>query len=209
MTAQQRLDVNPIPSDGTIPQLFLDCDGVLADFDAGARDVLGMSSASFEHRHGKREFWRRISLAPDFYARLPLMADACATVRRSGASEADHPHRPAARQLGGAAKSPLGRGAFPGHADHHLPGARQIPAHERCRRAGRRSLRPSGKMGRRRRHFRPPQGRENQPGSARPNLSVRENPQLRPRRRYRPSRPTPARTPARGSTSPVQLPRFR
>jgi hypothetical protein len=58
------------------PQLFLDCDGVLADFDAGATDVFGMSPQVFEERHGKREFWRRIARARDFYARLPLMADA-------------------------------------------------------------------------------------------------------------------------------------
>ena len=57
-------------------QLFLDCDGVLADFDAGARDVLGMSSRAFEDRHGKREFWKRIARAPAFYADLPLMPDA-------------------------------------------------------------------------------------------------------------------------------------
>ena len=57
-------------------QLFLDCDGVLADFDAGAREVLGMSSRAFEERHGRREFWRRISGARDFYATLPLMPDA-------------------------------------------------------------------------------------------------------------------------------------
>ena len=58
------------------PQLFLDCDGVLADFDAGARKLLGMSSRSFEDRYGKREFWRRIARDPDFYGTLPLMADA-------------------------------------------------------------------------------------------------------------------------------------
>jgi hypothetical protein len=58
------------------PQLFLDCDGVLADFDAGAIDILGMSPHEFEERHGKREFWRRIARATDFYARLPLIADA-------------------------------------------------------------------------------------------------------------------------------------
>ena len=57
-------------------QLFLDCDGVLADFDAGATDVLGMSPRAFEDRYGKREFWRRIARARDFYASLPLMADA-------------------------------------------------------------------------------------------------------------------------------------
>lgn len=58
------------------PQLFLDCDGVLADFDTGARKVLGMSSRGFEDRFGKREFWKRIARAPDFYAGLPLMPDA-------------------------------------------------------------------------------------------------------------------------------------
>ena len=57
-------------------QLFLDCDGVLADFDAGARDTLGMSPTAFEARYGKRAFWREIARTKDFYARLPLMPDA-------------------------------------------------------------------------------------------------------------------------------------
>jgi hypothetical protein len=57
-------------------QLFLDCDGVLADFDAGATEILGMSPRAFEQRHGRREFWRRVARASDFYARLPLMSDA-------------------------------------------------------------------------------------------------------------------------------------
>ena len=56
--------------------LFLDLDGVLADFDAGAKAVLGMSSCDFEARHGKREFWRRLARAKDFYATLPLLSDA-------------------------------------------------------------------------------------------------------------------------------------
>ena len=59
-----------------IPQLFLDCDGVLADFDAGATEILGMSSRAFEQRHGKGEFWKRLARTGDFYARLPLMRDA-------------------------------------------------------------------------------------------------------------------------------------
>ena len=58
-------------------QLFLDCDGVLADFDAGAREILGgMTPAQFEERYSKREFWRRLASAPDFYNSLPLMPDA-------------------------------------------------------------------------------------------------------------------------------------
>ena len=57
-------------------KLFLDCDGVLADFDAGAEKLLGVPPAQFQSRHGNREFWRRLAKAPDFYARLPLMPDA-------------------------------------------------------------------------------------------------------------------------------------
>ena len=60
-----------------MPKLFLDCDGVLADFDAGARATLGgLTSAQFEKRHGKHEFWRRLATTPDFYGTLPLMPDA-------------------------------------------------------------------------------------------------------------------------------------
>ena len=57
-------------------QLFLDLDGVLADFDAGAMDLLGVSPAEFEARHGRSEFWRRIAKAPNFYGTLPEMPDA-------------------------------------------------------------------------------------------------------------------------------------
>lgn len=58
------------------PHLFLDCDGVLADFDAGARKLLGMSPAAFEAKHGKGEFWKRLARAPDFYGTLEEMPDA-------------------------------------------------------------------------------------------------------------------------------------
>ncbi len=59
------------------PKLFLDCDGVLADFDAGARAVLGgMTPAQYEERHSRREFWQRLASTPDFYAGLPLLPDA-------------------------------------------------------------------------------------------------------------------------------------
>jgi len=59
-----------------MPKLFLDADGVLADFDAGARALLGMTPARYEARHGRREFWRRIATAPNFYGTLPEMPDA-------------------------------------------------------------------------------------------------------------------------------------
>ena len=57
-------------------ELFLDCDGVLADFDAGARLVLGgLSPREFEARHSKREFWRRLAQTKGFYAKLPLLPE--------------------------------------------------------------------------------------------------------------------------------------
>ena len=58
------------------PRLFLDADGVLADFDEGARRLFGMEPAEFEAKRGKREFWRRIATAKNFYGSLPEMPDA-------------------------------------------------------------------------------------------------------------------------------------
>ena len=58
------------------PNLFLDADGVLADFDAGAKALLGMTPREFEARRGRGAFWKRLANAPDFYASLPQMADA-------------------------------------------------------------------------------------------------------------------------------------
>ncbi|HUG45203.1 MAG TPA: hypothetical protein VMK31_01660 [Sphingomicrobium sp.] len=58
------------------PHLFLDCDGVLADFDKGARRILGMTPAAFEERHGRAEFWKRLARTRNFYGDLELMPDA-------------------------------------------------------------------------------------------------------------------------------------
>jgi hypothetical protein len=58
------------------PHLFLDCDGVLADFDAGAKRILGMTPAAFEERHGRGEFWKRLARTRNFYGALPQMPDA-------------------------------------------------------------------------------------------------------------------------------------
>lgn len=57
-------------------QLYLDCDGVLADFDKGATAVLGLPPRAFEKRHGLGRFWQKLASAPDFYFALPLMDDA-------------------------------------------------------------------------------------------------------------------------------------
>ena len=57
-------------------QLYLDCDGVLADFDKGATAVLGLHPRAFEKRHGIGRFWQKLASAPDFYFGLPLKDDA-------------------------------------------------------------------------------------------------------------------------------------
>lgn len=57
-------------------QLYLDCDGVLADFDRAATELLGMPPRAFEKRRGPAAFWREIARHPDFYGSLPLMPDA-------------------------------------------------------------------------------------------------------------------------------------
>lgn len=57
-------------------QLYLDCDGVLADFDRAAGRILHMPPREFQRRHGLPRFWKALAAAPDFYARLPLMPDA-------------------------------------------------------------------------------------------------------------------------------------
>jgi 5'(3')-deoxyribonucleotidase len=58
------------------PRLFLDADGVLADFDQGARELLGMSPKAFIAKHGRGTFWKRLARAPNFYGSLAEMPDA-------------------------------------------------------------------------------------------------------------------------------------
>jgi hypothetical protein len=59
-----------------MPQIFLDCDGVLADFDKLAWDVLGMCPRRYEDKHGSRAFWDRLEQWGNFYGTLPLMPGA-------------------------------------------------------------------------------------------------------------------------------------
>jgi hypothetical protein len=59
-----------------VPELFLDCDGVLADFDGGATALLGMTPAQFEKRYGRGQFWKRLAATTNFYGTLPEMGDA-------------------------------------------------------------------------------------------------------------------------------------
>lgn len=57
-------------------QLYLDCDGVLADFDRGAAALFGMPADEYERKYGLGGFWKRIAEAEDFFATLEPMADA-------------------------------------------------------------------------------------------------------------------------------------
>lgn len=57
-------------------QLYLNCGGVLADFDKAATELLKMPPRQFEKRFGPPEFWKRLAQHPDFYGSLPLMPDA-------------------------------------------------------------------------------------------------------------------------------------
>jgi 5'(3')-deoxyribonucleotidase len=58
------------------PRLFLDADGVLADFDAGTRRLLGMSPKQYIAAHGRGAFWKQLAQAKNFYGALPRMPDA-------------------------------------------------------------------------------------------------------------------------------------
>ncbi len=57
-------------------RIYLDCDGVLADFDDGFRQRFGMDSREYEEKHGSKNFWHVIRTSGDFYQNLPLMPDA-------------------------------------------------------------------------------------------------------------------------------------
>jgi 5'(3')-deoxyribonucleotidase len=58
------------------PRLFLDADGVLADFDQGSRRLLGMRPKEYIASHGRGEFWKRLAEAKNFYGSLSEMSDA-------------------------------------------------------------------------------------------------------------------------------------
>jgi len=57
-------------------QIYLDCDGVLADFDSGAEAVLGLPPKVFQERFGLKAFWKRLAGAPEFFANLEPLPDA-------------------------------------------------------------------------------------------------------------------------------------
>jgi 5'(3')-deoxyribonucleotidase len=58
------------------PRLFLDADGVLADFDFGVRSLLGMRPKAYIAAYGRTAFWKQLARAPNFYGSLPELPDA-------------------------------------------------------------------------------------------------------------------------------------
>lgn len=57
-------------------QIFLDCDGVLADFNKGFTSKIGISPNAYQELHGVQKFWLTVKNIKDFYANLPLMPEA-------------------------------------------------------------------------------------------------------------------------------------
>lgn len=57
-------------------QLFLDCDGVLANFDARFEELAGEPARGFEDKNGTKAFWHVVAKDKDFFANLPLMPGA-------------------------------------------------------------------------------------------------------------------------------------
>lgn len=58
-------------------QLFLDCDGVLADFDKLFVDSYGLNPREYEKEYGQDKFWYEVEHFPGgFFRQLPKMPDA-------------------------------------------------------------------------------------------------------------------------------------
>lgn len=55
--------------------LFVDLDGVLADFDAGVRLLTGRTPDEYTKRHGTPALWSLLARTPDFYTLLPPHPD--------------------------------------------------------------------------------------------------------------------------------------
>lgn len=51
-------------------QLFLDVDGVLADFDGGVVRITGLPPEELEKQRGRGGFWKALARAEGFYANL-------------------------------------------------------------------------------------------------------------------------------------------
>jgi hypothetical protein len=101
-------------------QLFLDLDGVLADFEGGAHRLLQQPAKVFQERHG-RTFLETAGDRARFL-RQPRITGRCPrTVGGGAAPGSDHPHRPAIGKWAEPQSACMGGAAFPGYAGDHHP----------------------------------------------------------------------------------------
>ena len=56
-----------------MPRIFLDCDGVLADFDKKFIELTGHDPRLYEKERGQGEFWKQIYEVPKFFETLEPM----------------------------------------------------------------------------------------------------------------------------------------
>jgi hypothetical protein len=57
--------------------VFLDCDGVLADFDRYAESILGLPPREYERqKHNNKQLWDILYAHDDYFYKLPKMPDA-------------------------------------------------------------------------------------------------------------------------------------
>jgi hypothetical protein len=56
-------------------RIFLDCDGVLADFDKKALEILGCLPRDFEGQAGEDSLWEKLYSVPEFFYSLEPMKD--------------------------------------------------------------------------------------------------------------------------------------
>ena len=64
------------------PALYLDCDGVLADFDGGVERLTGLSSHAYQKKVGIGGFWKTLARTDAFYTSLEPLPGALEMVDR-------------------------------------------------------------------------------------------------------------------------------
>jgi hypothetical protein len=58
------------------PKLYIDLDGVFADYDKRASELLGMDHYKYEYVYGTEQYWHKLSQDKAFWINLELIPDA-------------------------------------------------------------------------------------------------------------------------------------